>query len=104
MASYHGGNLATDAADSPHRYAPRLRAELYVAAAEIDDSFPQAMAERLETALKEAGVRYKIETYESAAHGWMKPDFPMFDPVSAERGWREMFAFFSRTLKTMDGK
>jgi carboxymethylenebutenolidase len=56
-ASFHGGNLATDAADSPHRYAPRLRAELSIAAAGVDDSFPPAMAARLEEGLRAAGVR-----------------------------------------------
>ena len=97
VASFHGGNLATDAPTSPHLAAPRLRAELYVAAAENDASYPPAMAERLEQALAEAGVRYRAETY-PAAHGWMKPDFPVHDPAAAERGWAEMLALFQRTL------
>jgi carboxymethylenebutenolidase len=44
-------------------------------------------------------VRYRAETYHGAAHGWMKPDFPVYDPASAERGWSEMLTFFDRTLK-----
>jgi carboxymethylenebutenolidase len=99
VASFHGGNLATDAPSSPHRLAPRLRAEVYIAAADHDDSYPPAMAARLEKALDEAGVRYRAETYLGAAHGWMKPDFPVYDPAAAERGWREMLTFFDRTLK-----
>lgn len=98
VASFHGGNLATDAPDSPHAYAPRLKAELYIAAAENDGSYPAAMAERFEHALDEAGVRYRAETY-PAAHGWMKPDFPVYDEAAAEHGWREMLAFFERTLQ-----
>ena len=97
VASFHGGNLATDASDSPHGYAPRLEAELYVAAAENDDSYPPAMAKRFEQALSTAHVRYRAETY-PAAHGWMKPDFPVYDEVAAERGWKEMLAFFGRVL------
>ncbi|MCR0984850.1 dienelactone hydrolase family protein [Roseomonas populi] len=97
VASFHGGNLATDASDSPHRYAPQLEAELYVAAAENDGSYPPAMAERFERALDAAQVRYRAETY-PAAHGWMKPDFPVYDEAAAERGWKEMLGFFKRTL------
>jgi carboxymethylenebutenolidase len=98
IASFHGGNLATDAADSPHLIAPKLKAELYIAAAENDGSYPPAMAERFEDALNDARVSYRAETY-SAHHGWMKPDFPVYDEAAAERGWKEMLAFFGRTLR-----
>jgi carboxymethylenebutenolidase len=98
VASFHGGNLATDAPTSPHLFAPQLKAEIYIAAAENDRSYPPDMAERLETALTQAGVRYSTETY-AAAHGWMKPDFPVYDHVAAERGWVEMLALFARNLR-----
>ncbi|WP_237480591.1 dienelactone hydrolase family protein [Lichenibacterium dinghuense] len=98
VASLHGGNLATDAPDSPHTYAPQLAASLYIAAATNDASYPPAMAERLETALREAGVPFQAETY-PAPHGWMNPDFPVYDEAAAERGWREMLAFFERELR-----
>ncbi|GJE11598.1 MULTISPECIES: dienelactone hydrolase family protein [Methylobacterium] len=97
-ASFHGGNLATDEPTSPHRAAPRLRAEVYIAAAENDRSYPPEMAARLEAALSQAGVRYGAETY-PAAHGWMMPDFPVHDPVAAARGWDAMLGLFSRTLR-----
>ena len=97
VASFHGGNLATDAPNSPHLLAPKLKAEIYVAAAANDSSYPPDMAARFETALAQGGVRYRAETY-PAAHGWMKPDFPLYDHAAAERGWTEMLAFFDRTL------
>lgn len=97
VASYHGGNLATDAPTSPHRLAPALQAEVYVAAASNDASYPAAMAERFEAALTEAGVVFTSETY-PAAHGWMKPDFPVYDETQAERGWTALLALFARTL------
>ncbi|MFM0323576.1 dienelactone hydrolase family protein [Caballeronia glebae] len=100
VASFHGGNLATDAPASPHRYATRLKAEVYIAAAEGDASYPPDMAQRLERAFDEAGVRYRAQTYAGAAHGWMKPDFPVYDPVAAEEGWSNMIAFFDRILKS----
>lgn len=98
-ASYHGGNLATDAPTSPHLVAPRLKAEVYIAAAENDRSYPPEMAERLEAAFAEAGVRFSAEIY-AAAHGWMMPDFPVYDRAAAERGWRAMLALFNRALRT----
>ncbi len=96
-ASYHGGNLATDAPASPHLSAPKLRAEVYIAAAANDGSYPAAMAARLEAALAQAGVRYSAETY-PAQHGWMMPDFPVYDHAAAERGWAAMLALMSRSL------
>lgn len=95
VASFHAGNLATEAPTSPHVFAPKLTAEVYVAAAENDGSYPPEMAERFEKALAEAGVRYRTETY-PAAHGWMMPDFPVYDHAAAERGWTEMLVLFSR--------
>jgi carboxymethylenebutenolidase len=97
VASFHGGNLATNAFDGPHTYAARLKAELYIAAAENDDSYPPAMAAQFEHALDEARVHYRSKTY-PAAHGWMKPDFPVYDEAAANRGWRELLAFFKSTL------
>ena len=50
-ASFHGGRLATDDDDSPHRLAPEMKARVYVAGADEDPSYPPEMAERLEQAL-----------------------------------------------------
>ncbi|SDA21101.1 dienelactone hydrolase family protein [Sphingomonas sp. NFR15] len=96
--SFHGGNLATDAETSPHRLAPKITAEVYVAGADEDNSYPPEMAERLTKAFDDAGVTYKAEIYPGAHHGWMKPDFPVYNEAAAERGWREMLALFKRTL------
>ena len=98
VASFHGGRLATDAPDSPHLYAPRLKAEVYVAVADNDQSYPPEMAKRLEDAFNAAGVNYRSELYPGALHGWMKPDFPIYNEEAAERGWREMLALFKRNL------
>ena len=98
-ASFHGGNLATDAEDSPHLLAGTMRAEIYVAGADNDKSYPPAMAERLEQALSAAGVSHRLEVYANAAHGWMKPDFPVYDEAAAERGWQALLDLFDRRLR-----
>ena len=99
VASFHGGNLATDTPTSPHLLVPTLAAEVYIASADNDGSYPPAMAARLEAALTQAGVHYCAELYAGAAHGWMMPDFPVYDPEAADRGWKAMLALFERTLQ-----
>jgi carboxymethylenebutenolidase len=96
-ASYHGGRLATDAPDSPHLLAARMRARVYVAGAIEDASFPEDMKERLEQALTKAGVNHRIETYQ-AKHGWVFRDTPVFDSAAAERHWRSLADLFAATL------
>ena len=97
VASFHGGNLATDEPTSPHLVASTLSANVYIAAAENDDSYPPEMAERMREALAQSGARYIAETY-PANHGWMIPDFPVFDKAAAERGWAAMLALFDQHL------
>jgi carboxymethylenebutenolidase len=97
-ASFHGGNLATDSPMSPHLLAPEMKAEVYVAGADKDQSYPPDMAERLERALGDAGVEHRCEIYAGAAHGWMKPDFPVYDEAAAERGWTALLDVFVRRL------
>jgi carboxymethylenebutenolidase len=99
-ASFHAGGVATDKPNSPHLLAPQIKAEVYVAGADNDPSYPPEMAERLEKALTDAGVRHRCEIYEGASHGWMKPDFPIYNKEAAERGWREMLALFDRNLRS----
>jgi carboxymethylenebutenolidase len=97
-ASYHGARLATDEPDSPHRLAPNMRAEIYVAGAIEDQSFPEDMKARLEQALRDARVRHEVETYQ-AHHGWVLRDTPTYDAVACERHWRTLFALLGRTLQ-----
>ena len=96
-ASYHGGRLATDAPDSPHRLAPNMKARVYVAGAIEDQSFPDDMKARLEQALTDAGVAHTVETY-PAKHGWVLRDTPVYDPVAAERHWQTLVALFGAEL------
>jgi carboxymethylenebutenolidase len=97
-ASYHGGRLATDAPDSPHLLAPRIKSRVYIAGAIEDASFPDDMKARLEDALTKAGVDHTIETY-PAKHGWALRDTPVHDAAAAERHWQTMVALFDATLK-----
>jgi carboxymethylenebutenolidase len=97
-ASFHGGGLATDAPDSPHRLAPRIRATVYVAGAIEDPSFPDDMKQRLEEALTNAGVDHTLETY-PARHGWVFRDTPVYDAAASERHWRALVELLDSALK-----
>lgn len=98
-ASYHGGELASNAPDSPHLLAPKIKSRVYVAGAIEDSSFPDAMKERLECSLTAAGVDHKIETYH-ARHGWVLRDHPAHDATEAERHWRTLIALLDATLRS----
>lgn len=98
-ASYHGGRLATDAPESPHLLAPRIKARVYVAGAVEDASFTDEMKQRLDDALTAAGVAHTVETYEGARHGWVLPDMPVYNEAAAERHWKTLLAFFEGALK-----
>ena len=98
-ASYHGGRLATDAAESPHLLAPRIKSRVYIAGAIEDQSFPDEMKKRLEAALSEANIDHKIETY-PAKHGWVFRDTPVYDAAASERHWQTMLALFDATLRS----
>ena len=97
-ASYHGARLATDAPESPHRLASKIKSRVYVAGAIEDSSFTDEMKARLEAALTEAGVDHTIETY-PAKHGWVLRDTPVYDAAAAERHWRTLTALLDATLK-----
>jgi carboxymethylenebutenolidase len=102
-ASYHGGRLATDAPESPHRLASRMRSRVYVAGAVEDASFTDEMKERLERALTDAGVRHTIETY-PAKHGFVLRDTATYDAAAAERHWASLLGLLEATLRRPEGR
>jgi carboxymethylenebutenolidase len=96
-ASVHGGHLAADRPDSPHRMVDRIKGKVYIAAAQDDDSFPPEQAALLEKALTKAGVDHVLETY-PAHHGFAVPDNETYDAEAAARHWRALGDLFGATL------
>jgi carboxymethylenebutenolidase len=103
-ASFHGGGMATDAPDSPHLLAPKMKAKILVAGAAEDRSFDEAQKDRLDAALKDAGLDAKVTIWKGAKHGWVPTDMPVHDPGHAERHWRELVALFDDVLKSPEKK
>lgn len=98
-AGFHGGRLATDHPDSPHRLAPRITAKVYIAGADEDAGFPPEQADRLREALTAAGVDNEVTIYKGARHGYAPPDMPVYNREASERHWTEMLKLFDETLK-----
>ena len=96
-ASFHGGQIASTAPDSPHLLAGAMTAKLYIAGAENDPSFDDEQFERLSTALVGAGVDHELVTY-PALHGFAVPDNPTYDKDAATRHWQALETLYDSTL------
>src|SRR5437588_809819 len=100
LGIFHGGRVVTDAPDSPHLSASRLKAELYLAHADDDPSMTAEQIEALDRALDEAGVPHRTEVYEGARHGYTMSDTAAYNEAAAERHFQELLALLERTLAT----
>ncbi|NTX62057.1 dienelactone hydrolase family protein [Myxococcus sp. CA051A] len=98
--SNHGGRLATESPDSAHLRVGDVRGELVFGHADQDSSMPADAILRLETALKNAGVRHQSRLHVGARHGYAVDGSATYDKDTAEQHWRELFDVFGRTLST----
>lgn len=86
-AAFHGSNLAPADRPGPHQRFAGMGARIYVGIAGIDPTFGGEEEGRLATALRNAGVDHTIETYASAAHGFVMEDLPAGNVAAANRHW-----------------
>jgi carboxymethylenebutenolidase len=98
LAAFHAGGLVSDDEDSAHLSAGEISAELYFGHADNDQSMTPEHVAALERALEEAGVRYRSELYQGAAHGYTMSDTAAYDEAAAERHFTELFALLERTI------
>ncbi len=98
VATYHAGQVATDAPDSPHLAFGSIRAEVYMAHADNDGSMDAAQQQRVADALDAAGVTWTAELYEGAIHGFTMADTAAYDAAAEARHWETSLALFGRTL------
>ena len=98
-ASFHGGGLASDAEDSPHRHLVGIKGRVYVGVAGVDRSFPPEQSARLAQALREAEIDHMVENYVGCAHGWAVSDHSVYCARGAERHWSRLTELFSDTLR-----
>jgi carboxymethylenebutenolidase len=98
-ASFHGSQLASDAPDSPHTLAPRIKAQMYFGFAIEDRTMPPEAVEKLKSALNSAGVNYEGEVFAGARHGWCVKDHTVYHEHQAEHA----LAPHGRTLPQRPG-
>ena len=92
-ASFHGGGLVTDKADSPHKLLAATKASYLIAIARNDDARAPADKDTFREAAKAAGRPAEVEVY-AADHGWCTIDAPVFDKAEADRAWSRMLALY----------
>ena len=98
-ASFHGVRLCTDAPDSPHLDADKIRGEMYFGCAETDEWASTEMIEDLDKHMQSSGAKYRIEWYPGTHHGFVFPLRPgIYHKDSAERHYERLFAMFARNL------
>jgi len=98
LGGFHGGGLVTDAANSPHRSAGQLEAEVYFGHADQDANMNPEQIGTLNDALDKAGVRHRAEVYEGALHGYTMSDTAVYNEAACERHFTELLALLDRTL------
>ncbi|TNE89400.1 MAG: dienelactone hydrolase family protein [Deltaproteobacteria bacterium] len=97
IASFHGGGLVTEEADSPHTLFATMQAAALVCIASNDHERDPEAKPALEAAAKEAGRSAEIEVY-PANHGWCALDSPVYDKEQAERAWSRLLATYAANL------
>ncbi len=97
-ASFHGGGLVTDKADSPHLLIPKMKAHYLFAIAESDDQRQPETKNALREAFAAARLPAEIEVYAGTIHGWCPTDSRIYNHDQAEKAWSRMLALFKTAL------
>ena len=97
-ASFHGNNLVTKDADSPHLLIPNLNAKFLVAIAENDDARDPEAKNVLRSSFQEAHRDAEVEVYAGALHGWCTADVRTYNPDLAEKAWSRLLYLFQSAL------
>lgn len=85
------GDAASLAAVSPSRMADRIKVPVFLAAGGEDEIAPIAHSERMEAALRAAGVPVETLYVRTEGHGFYKPE-------NRQKFYTQLLAFLSRSL------
>jgi carboxymethylenebutenolidase len=97
VASFHGGGLVTDKANSPHLQASKSKAQFLIAIAENDDSRSPKDKDVLKETFTKVSLPAEIEVY-AGAHGWCPPDSRVYNEPQAEKAWSRLLALYGKAL------
>jgi carboxymethylenebutenolidase len=97
VATFHGGNLVANGANSPHLQAAKTKAQFLIAIAESDDKTKPTDKDVLKETFAKANLPAEIEVY-GAAHGWCPPDSQVYNEALAEKAWARLLALYGKAL------
>jgi carboxymethylenebutenolidase len=98
VASFHGGGLVRDGANSPHLQAAKTKAQFLIAIAANDDARSPKEKDVLKDTFAKANLPAEIEVYPDAAHGWCPPDSRVYSEPLAEKAWSRLLALYGKAL------
>src|SRR3954466_1077379 len=98
VASFHGGGLVANGANSPHLQASKSKAQFLVAIAANDDQSRPMEKDVLKQTFADAKLPAEIEVYANAAHGWCPPDSGVYNEAQAEKAWTRLLALYQKAL------
>ena len=97
-ASLYGVGIVSDAPDSPHRLAGKIKGELYFGFAENDEYVPENVIPDLKAALDEHGVPYRLDVWPGTGHGFCFPGRDAYREEQAEGVWELVLDLYKRRL------
>src|SRR5438477_8082473 len=97
VASFHGGGLVANGANSPHLQAAKTKAQFLIEIAESDDKTRPTDKDVLKDTFEDAKLPAEIEVY-GAAHGWCPPDSTVYNEPLAEKAWGRLLALYGKAL------
>ena len=97
-ASFYGTWLVSDAVESPHMTLGKIKGEVHIACAEIDELAPLPMVAELRDLFEQAGSPGELELYPGVHHGFAFPQRRIYDKPAAERHWERLIALYRHRL------
>ena len=98
LATFHGGGLVTDKADSPYLMIPQMKAEALCCVADNDDKRDPTAKDKLKEAFAAAHLTATVEVFEGCNHGWTVRGSEVYNEAGAEKAWSELTALYKRDL------
>ena len=74
----------------------KIKGEVHIACAEIDDLAPMPMVEELRGLFVKAGSPGELEVYPGVHHGFAFLQRKVYDKAAAERHWERLIALYRR--------
>ena len=97
-AAFYGVQIVTDQPDSPHLIADRIKAEVYLSFAEVDELVPANVVPDIKAAFERGGVVHDVEVVKGTHHGYCFPERAAHHPEAAENAFKKLTAMWRRTL------